>query len=93
MKPISLTTFLDFVGKQGRPKLTVIRRYLASEYDVKADFYKRIREAIVGIHRDDVSLEALDRAIGSTRHQAKREQFPGWRRDTGTSMNRCSRSR
>lgn len=76
MEPISLTTFVDFVSKQGMPKLTVVRRALNSSYDVRADFYKRIREALVRIHRDGAPVELLEEVMERVEHSVKRKNFP-----------------
>ena len=57
-KPVSLTTFVDFVSKAGTPKATVMRKWKESgEYDVVTDFYKRVREAIVEYHKNGMPID------------------------------------
>jgi len=53
-----------------------VRRFLSAEYDVRADFYKRIREGIVGTLRERSPLELLDDLVDAQEHPPKREHFP-----------------
>jgi len=75
-KPISLTTFLDFVSATSASKVGIVRKFLMSEYDVRADFYKRLRETIRDIHRYALPVEFLDNVVDGARHEVKRAHFP-----------------
>jgi len=57
-KPVSLTTFVDFVSKAGTPKATVVRKWKESgDYEIVTDFYKRVREAIVEYHKNGAPVD------------------------------------
>jgi hypothetical protein len=59
-KPVSLTTFVDFVSKAGTPKATVVRNWKEKdEYQVASDFYKQLREAIIEYHKVRTPLDAV----------------------------------
>jgi len=52
MPRISLTDFVDIVVKSGTPKATkVVQIKQRQDYEPAADFYKPLREFIVGTHR------------------------------------------
>ena len=56
---LSMTTFVDFVVKAGRPKVTVVRNFKNKpEYQPAFDYYRRIREAIIKYHTDGDSIVA-----------------------------------
>lgn len=58
-RPVSLTTFVDFVCKAGTPKATVVRTCKRrGDYEVKTDFYKRVRDAIVEYHKNSTPIDA-----------------------------------
>jgi hypothetical protein len=58
---VSLTTFVDFVSKSGTPKITVVKRFKRGEaYRPAFDFYKTVREAIVGVHKHGRPGRTLD---------------------------------
>ena len=58
MPEISLTDFVDFVVKVGSPKLTKVREIKnRGEYSPALDFWKRLREGIIGFHRDSTPLD------------------------------------
>ncbi len=60
MDKVSLTYFLDFISTSGSPKLTVVRRFRdKGDYDVQADFWKRLRDAIVDFHASGSEDRAL----------------------------------
>jgi hypothetical protein len=55
---ISLTDFVDFVVKVGSPKLTKVREIKnRGEYSPAIDAWKRLREGIIGFHRDSTPLD------------------------------------
>jgi len=50
---ISLTDFVDFVVKSGRPKLTVVKQIKSrDQYATFEDFWRRLRTAIVEYHKN-----------------------------------------
>lgn len=52
MPEISLTDFVDFVVKSGTPKLTKVRQLKErGAYDPAADFWRALREGIIGFHQ------------------------------------------
>jgi len=72
---ISLTSFVDFVSKAGTPKLTVVKnakQQLAEGYDPATDFYKAIRDGIIGMHKSGQPKTALDAAMTPRSHGALR---------------------
>lgn len=79
MIEISLTEFVDFVTKAGSPKLTVVRDVKKRHdegYNPAADFYKKLRDGIVEIHRRGKPKSALDAlAVGIT-DRNKRRAYP-----------------
>lgn len=59
-KPVSLTTFVDFVSKAGTPKATVVRQWKErDEYQVATDFYKQLRDAIIEYHKSRGPLDSV----------------------------------
>jgi hypothetical protein len=75
MKPISLTTFVNFAIKaHGTSRISYIkqaRKQYESGYTPEADFYKRLREAIVDMHRNGNPKSVLDPFIGTITHTKK----------------------
>lgn len=64
---IPLTSFLDFVLKSGRPKMTCAKRIkaqLEEEYDPAGDYYKRFREAVQELHKEGLPKNDLASLIG-----------------------------
>lgn len=77
MIKVSLTYFVDFVLKSGTPKVTVVRKFKdAGDYDPSADFYKKIREAIVALHEDGGSSKDLDKVLSGLTDEKKRAAYP-----------------
>jgi hypothetical protein len=89
VKPISLTTFLDFTTASGPSKLSVIRaakkRYDAG-YSQGSDYYKRFRDQVVDMHKRGLPLSSLDDALLLTRsahHDNYRAAIAGYRKWLG----------
>lgn len=60
IRPVSMTTFLDFSSKSGTAKLTVVRAFKEQgEYDPATDFYKKIREAMTECFEKGKSILTL----------------------------------
>ena len=65
---VSLTVFVDFVSKSGTPKATVVRQWKnKDDYSVATDYYKRIRDAIIELHRTGTQISNL--AAGAAKHK------------------------
>ncbi len=65
---IPLTSFLDFVLKSGRPKMTCakkIKAQLEEDYDPAGDYYKRFREAVQEMHKEGLPKADLPSLIGA----------------------------
>lgn len=61
MPEVSLTTFLDFVSKSGMAKLGVVREWKNKpKYHPSRDYYKPVRDTIVGLHESGGAMAALD---------------------------------
>lgn len=61
MYAITLSDFLDFVNKAGPSKLTKVRRLKRRPaYRPRFDYYRPLREAIVGAHRENADRRQLD---------------------------------
>ena len=89
MPDISLTTFVDFVLSSGTPKITKVRdakRQYADGYSQGKDYYKKLREKIVYIHKKRDSLEKLDDILAGV-HPKKlsnyRERINSYRKWAG----------
>lgn len=79
MPTISLTNFVDFVSKSGTPKLTVVRktkRQIDDGYGPEKDFYKRIREAIIDMHRLDRPITHISSILPTLTDQKKVGSYP-----------------
>jgi hypothetical protein len=73
---VSLTTFVDFVSKSGTPKITVVRRFKRGEpYRPAFDFYKPVREAIVGVHKRGRPGKTLDALLEGATDLRKLEPY------------------
>ena len=76
MDPVSLTTFVDFVSKAGSPKLTVVRKWKHRDYKPETDFYKRIRERVIELHRDNRPASFLDAVLAGLSDSKKQQVYP-----------------
>lgn len=64
---IPLTSFVDYVLKAGRPKMTCARKIkeqLSEPYDPASDYYKRFREAVRELHVTNTKKSALLKIMG-----------------------------
>ncbi|MEP6653198.1 MAG: hypothetical protein ABJA82_07550 [Myxococcales bacterium] len=77
MEKVSLTYFVDFVMKSGTPKLTVVRKFKErDDYDPQTDFYKKIRQGIVRLHREGKPKTELDSLIAGLSDEKKQNAYP-----------------
>lgn len=90
MPTISLTSFVDFVSKSGRSKLTVVRttkKLMDADYGPEKDFYKRIREAIIEMHQAGESIARVSGILPGLTDQKKIDNYPklvaGYKKRTG----------
>lgn len=75
---VSLTDFVDFVAKSGRPKQTIVKQIKRrTEYDPKEDFWRRLRVAIIEFHRTgQTDKTKLDEVLKGLTHQPKITSYP-----------------
>ena len=78
MPEISLTDFVDFVVKSGTPKLTKVRQVKDRvQYDPAMDFWKPLRDAIIGHHKAGrTNKNDLDRIITGLTDKKKMRRYP-----------------
>lgn len=78
MPQISLTEFVDIASRSGGPKATKVAQVKARpDYDPVADFYKRMRESIIDIHRNGQDAKALAGILTGLTDAKKRANYPG----------------
>lgn len=64
IKEFTLTDFVDVIMKSGTPKATKVNQVKnRPEYNPATDYYKKIRDLIIQIHKDDLDIEELDKVI------------------------------
>jgi hypothetical protein len=75
---VSLTDFVDFVSKSGRPKLTQVQHVKwRPKYHPQTDFWRPLREAIIDFHRTNQSQKSvLDGALSGITHKPKLTAYP-----------------
>ncbi len=89
MPEISLTDFVDFVVKSGKPKLTKVKQIKERpEYDPATDFWKPLREGIVKIHRTgNFETKEVDKILPEIKDPKKlnryREAIAGYKKFLG----------
>lgn len=76
---ISLTDFVDFVLKSGKPKQTIVKAIKnRPRYQTFEDFWRRLRKEIIGFHKDGKSDKSeIDQALDGITHQPKLVAYPG----------------
>ena len=75
---VSLTDFVDFVSKSGRPKLTQVQNVKwRPKYHPQTDFWRPLREAIIDYHKTNQSQKSvLDRSLNGITHKPKLTAYP-----------------
>lgn len=77
MPQLSLTDFVDIVSTSGTPKATKVRHVkYRPPYSPQTDFYKRIRDDIVKIHRYDYAKKQIDRTLVGLSDGKKLTAYP-----------------
>jgi hypothetical protein len=77
MPVISLTDFVDFVVASGPPRLTKVRELKRRGiYEPATDFWKRLREAIETLHREDREKPFLDEVRVGLTDRKKLAAYP-----------------
>jgi hypothetical protein len=78
MPQLTLTDFVDVVTRSGSPKLTKIAQIKhRPKYAPETDFYKRVRDCIVEMHRRNLPASHLSDMIGSLKDVKKISNYPG----------------
>ena len=75
---ISLTDFVDFTTKNGKPRLTLVKEIRnRGKYDPKHDFWRTVREGIIEFHRTgDGNKADLDVLGTGQTHKPKKTAYP-----------------
>lgn len=75
---ISLTDFVDFVLKSGKPKQTVVKSIKnRPKYQTFEDFWRRLRTEIAGFHKDGkIDKSEIEHALDGITHQPKLVAYP-----------------
>ena len=81
---ITLTKFMDFVNATGLKKRNIVLDSVTlEEYAPYKDFYKNLREAIISLHKNNESVDALTNIIPWTTEIKKKnynELISGYQR-------------
>jgi len=75
---IPLTSFIDFALTSGTPQITVMRRVktmLEGGYQQSFDYYRRLRDAIIQMHKQDKPTGDLDDVLSFVGDKAKFENY------------------
>jgi hypothetical protein len=65
---IPLTSFIDYTLKTGTPKMTCakkIKGQMSEHYDPAKDFYKRFRDSVQKLHKNDLHKNELSKIVGT----------------------------
>lgn len=79
MPDISLTEFVDFAIKAGTPKLTHVKKVKKEHirgYHPTRDYYRKLRDGIVEMHRDGMPKSVLDGLVKGIADQNKTVNYP-----------------
>jgi hypothetical protein len=64
MPQLSLTDFVDIVSRSGIQKANKVKQIKQRpEYEPSADFYRRIREDIITLHKKNKTVDFLDKTL------------------------------
>lgn len=70
---VSLTKFVDFVNAKGLERRVVVERALSPDkYEPYKDFYKKLRDAIVAMHKENAPIDSLPGRIRDANDIKKR---------------------
>ncbi|WP_035237451.1 hypothetical protein [Desulfobacter vibrioformis] len=77
MPQLSLTDFVDVISASGTPKATKVKQIKnRPAYSPATDFYKRLRENIVEIHRENLNKDILDSTLSGLTDKKKETAYP-----------------
>jgi len=79
MPEISLTEFVDFVIKSGTPKLTEVKRIKREHtkgYHPTRDYWCKLRDGIVEMHKQGLDKSSLDTLVRGIRDGNKAKNYP-----------------
>lgn len=72
IKEFTLTDFVDVIMKSGTPKATKVNQVKTRpDYNPATDYYKKIRDLIIQIHKDDLNIDELNKIIPSVPENKK----------------------
>lgn len=75
----SITDFTEFILKSGSSKQTKVRQLTKREllpYNPAHDFYKKLRESILNLHKSGKPKKELEKIIGYVSDPKKRGKYP-----------------
>lgn len=74
---ISLTDFIEYVSKVGPSKFNVVNKIHSREpYRPAFDFWKALREGIIGIHQGNKDKSELDKVLLDLTDKSKINRYP-----------------
>jgi hypothetical protein len=77
MPNISLTDFVDIVSASGTSKATKVRQAKnRDDYNPAFDFYKKLRETIINVHKEGATKKALDTCLENLTDSKKKAAYP-----------------
>jgi hypothetical protein len=77
MYQLSLTDFVDIVSRSGIQKANKVKQLKhRPEYDPSTDFYKRIRDDIITLHKKNKNLDFLDKTLTNLTDPKKVTAYP-----------------
>ena len=77
MIKVSLTDFSEFVLKAGAKKQTKVKQIVnRKDYDPRFDFWKKIRERIIDLHKSDKPAKDLQGIITELTDDKKKKAYP-----------------
>ena len=77
MPHLSLTDFVDIISASGTPKATKVKQIkFRPAYNPAADFYKRIREGIIEIHKNGYNKSHIGSTLTGLTDKKKETAYP-----------------
>lgn len=79
MIEITLTSFIDFLIKNGPPRITHVRnckKQILQGYHPSRDFYLKIREPIIEFHKNGLSIDYLENTVRNISDKNKKQNYP-----------------
>ena len=76
MTYLSLRDFLDVAEKTGKPRITKVRQIKKATYSPATDFYRPLRQGIIGIHSKGKARTALSSLLQDVSDKRKIGNYP-----------------